>query len=73
MLVRAREVCMHSPQLLHQESLQDGALGADPPGFIAAVLTLSLGKRRLSIRREGITVNLQTHSRAVKTRVLSLR
>lgn len=42
MLVRARDECVHSHQLLHQESLQDGALGTDPPDFNAAVLTLSL-------------------------------
>lgn len=33
---------MHSPQLLHQEGLEDNALGTDPPGFIAVILSLSL-------------------------------
>lgn len=33
---------MHSPRLLHQESLQENALGADPPGSVAAILTLNL-------------------------------
>ena len=37
-----REECVHSSQLLHHESRQDKTLGTDPPGFVAAILTLDL-------------------------------